>query len=144
MNALLLTGGRVIDPANQLDAPADLLIIDGKIAAVGKDASAKAPSGAERMDVRGMIVCPGLIDLHVHLREPGQTAKENIATGTAAAARGGFTSVVCMPNTCPAIDTAGTVALIRDRAAQQGVVNVFVAGAITKNIAGEELASIGS
>jgi dihydroorotase len=85
-----------------------------------------------------------LIDLHVHLREPGQTAKENIATGTAAAARGGFTSVVCMPNTSPAIDTAGTVALIRDRAEQQGIVNVFVAGAITKNIAGEELAPIGS
>jgi dihydroorotase len=85
-----------------------------------------------------------LIDLHVHLRDPGQTAKENIATGTAAAARGGFTSIVCMPNTVPAIDNAGTVALIHERAAQNGVVNVFVAGAITKNIAGEELASIGS
>ena len=90
------------------------------------------------------MVCPGLIDLHVHLREPGQTAKETIATGTAAAARGGFTSVVCMPNTSPAIDNAGTVALIHERAAEQGVVNVFVAGAITKNIAGEELAPIGS
>src|SRR5208283_104853 len=90
------------------------------------------------------IVCPGLIDLHVHLREPGQTAKENIATGTAAAARGGFSSVVCMPNTSPAIDNAGTVALIHERAVQEGVVNVFVAGAITKNIAGEELAPIGS
>jgi dihydroorotase len=144
MNALLLTGGRVIDPANRLDFTADLLIIDGKISAVGKDASANAPADAERMDVKGMIVCPGLIDLHVHLREPGQTAKENLATGTAAAARGGFTSVVCMPNTSPAIDSAGTVALIRDRAAQFGVVNVFVSGAITKNIAGEELAPIGS
>lgn len=145
MNTLLLTGGRVIDPANKLDASADLLITDGKIAAVGQGMvrSAKAP-GIEQVDVRGMVVCPGLIDLHVHLREPGQTAKENIATGTAAAARGGFTSVVCMPNTSPAIDTAGTVALIRDRAEQQGVVNVFVAGAITKNIAGEELAPIGS
>ena len=144
MHALLLSGGRVVDPANRLDASADLLIADGKIAAVGKDAAAKAPSDAERMDASGMIVCPGLIDLHVHLREPGQTAKENIASGTAAAARGGFTSLVCMPNTAPAIDSAGTVALIRDRAAQQGVVNVFVAGAITKNIAGEELAPIGS
>jgi dihydroorotase len=82
--------------------------------------------------------------LHVHFREPGQTAKENIASGTAAAARGGFTSVVCMPNTSPAIDNAGTVALIHERAAQEGVVNVFVTGAITKNIAGEELAPIGS
>jgi dihydroorotase len=85
-----------------------------------------------------------LIDLHVHLREPGQVAKETIATGTAAAARGGFTSVVCMPNTTPAIDNAGTVALIHERARAQGVVNLYVAGAITKNLAGEELASIGS
>ena len=120
------------------------LISDGKIAAVGADAADQAPRDVERWTSSGLVVCPGLIDLHVHLREPGQTAKENIATGTAAAARGGFTSVVCMPNTSPAIDNAGTVALIRERAAQQGVVNVFVAGAITKNIAGEELASIGS
>jgi dihydroorotase len=144
MNSLLLTGGRVIDPANRLDAVADLLILNGKIAAVGKDAATKAPGEIGRFDAKGKIVCPGLIDLHVHLREPGQTAKENIATGTAAAARGGFTSVVCMPNTSPAIDNAGTVALIHERAAQHGVVNVFVTGAITKNIAGEELASIGS
>jgi dihydroorotase len=144
MNSLLLTGGRVIDPANRLDASADLLIVDGKIAAVGKEAASQVPPGIERLDARGLIVCPGLIDLHVHLREPGQTAKENIASGTAAAARGGFTSIVCMPNTSPAIDNAGTVALIRDRAKQQGAVNVFVTGAITKNIAGEELAPIGS
>ena len=85
-----------------------------------------------------------MIDLHVHLREPGQSAKETIATGTAAAARGGFTSVVCMPNTQPAIDNPGTVALIREKAAREGVVNVFVTGAITKGIAGEELAPIGS
>jgi dihydroorotase len=96
------------------------------------------------MDVSGQVVCPGLIDMHVHLREPGQVAKETIATGTAAAARGGFTSVVCMPNTSPAIDNAGTVALIHERAAEQGIVNVYVTGAITKNLAGEELAPIGS
>jgi len=141
MNSLLLTGGRVVDPANRFDSPADVLIFDGKISAVGKNLS--APKGVEHFDAKGKIVCPGLIDLHVHLREPGQTAKENLATGTAAAARGGFTSVVCMPNTLPAIDTAGTVALIRERAAREGVVNVFVTGAITKNIAGEELAPIG-
>jgi dihydroorotase len=144
MNSLLLTGGRVIDPANRLDTIADLLILNGKIATLGPEASTRAPKEIERLDVRGKIVCPGLIDLHVHLREPGQTAKENIATGTAAAAQGGFTSIVCMPNTSPAIDNAGTVALIHERAAQHGVVNVFVTGAITKNIAGEELASIGS
>ena len=144
MAALLLTGGRVVDPANRLDDPADVLISEGKIVAVGPGVASQLPRDAERMDVSGRIVCPGLIDLHVHLREPGQTAKENIATGTAAAARGGFTSVVCMPNTVPTVDTAGTVALIRERAASEGRVNVFVAGAITKNIAGEELAPIGS
>jgi dihydroorotase len=141
MNSLLLNGGRVVDSANHFDSPADVLIVDGKISAVGKNLS--APKGIERFDAGGKIICPGLIDLHVHLREPGQTAKESLATGTAAAARGGFTSVVCMPNTSPAIDTAGTVALIRERAAREGVVNVFVTGAITKNIAGEELAPIG-
>ena len=90
MNSLLLTGGRVIDPANRIDARADVLIWQGKIAAVGADAVAKAPADLERLDVRGQVVCPGLIDLHVHLREPGQVAKETIATGTAAAARGGL------------------------------------------------------
>jgi dihydroorotase len=144
MAALLLTGGRVVDPANRLDVKADVLILEGKIAAIGADAAKKTPRNAERMDVNGLVVCPGLIDLHVHLREPGQTAKENLATGTAAAARGGFTSVVCMPNTSPTIDNAGTVALIHEHAAREGLVNVFVAGAITKNIAGEELAPIGS
>jgi dihydroorotase len=144
MAALLLSGGRVIDPANKLDSIADVLICDGKISAVGHDAAKKSPPDAERMDCCGQIVCPGLIDLHAHLREPGQSAKETIATGTASAARGGFTSIVCMPNTSPAIDNAGTVALIREKAAREGVVNVFVTGAITKGIAGEELASIGS
>ncbi len=141
MNSLLLTGGRVIDPANNFDAIADVLLLDGKISAIGKKLS--APAGVETFDAKGKIVSPGLIDLHVHFREPGQTAKENIASGTAAAARGGFTSVVCMPNTSPAIDSAGTVALIRERAEREGVVNVFITGAITKNIAGEELAPIG-
>ncbi len=141
MNSLLLTGGRVIDPANKFDAIADVLILNGKISAIGKNLS--APADVETLDVKGKIVSPGLIDLHVHFREPGQTAKENIATGTAAAARGGFTSVVCMPNTSPAIDSAGTVALIHERAEREGIVNVLVSGAITKGIAGEELAPIG-
>src|SRR5437868_8748437 len=144
MNSLLITGGRVIDPASRFDALTDVLIVEDKIAAIGPDASRQAPVDAQKLDAGGRIVCPGLIDLHVHLREPGQTAKETIATGTAAAARGGFTSIVCMPNTSPAIDNSGTVALIRERARSEGVVNVFVAGAITKNIAGEELAPIGS
>jgi dihydroorotase len=142
--SLLITGGRVIDPANRHDAPADLLILDGKIAALGTAAAAQAPANIPRFDAAGQVVCPGLIDLHVHLREPGQSAKETIATGTASAARGGFTSVVCMPNTTPAIDNAGTVALIHERAEREGKINVFVTGAISKNIAGEELAPIGS
>jgi dihydroorotase len=144
MNSLLLTGGRVVDPANRLDVAADLLILDGKIAAVGNNVSGQAYSDTRRLDVAGKVVCPGLIDMHVHLRDPGQSAKETIASGTTAAARGGFTSVLCMPNTSPVTDTAGTVALIRDKALRDGVVNVFVAGAISRGLAGEELAAIGS
>ena len=105
----------------------------------------KASKDVERFNASGKIICPGLIDLHVHFREPGQTAKENLATGTMAAARGGFTSVVCMPNTSPPIDNAGTVALIHERASEQGIVNVFGRRVlITQNLAGEELAPIGS
>ena len=144
MNGLLLIGGRVIDPGNNFDRVCDVLVIDGKIAAVGSEVAGKAPAQTERMEVQDLVVCPGLIDLHVHLREPGQSSKETIATGTAAAARGGFTSVVCMPNTSPAIDNSGTVALIHELAAAQGNINVFVAGAISQGIAGEELAPIGS
>jgi dihydroorotase len=144
MKSLLLMNGRIIDPANSYDAVSDLLIVDGTIAALGFEATAKAPADVERLDVSGYVVCPGLIDSHVHLREPGQASKETIATGTEAAARGGFTSVVCMPNTTPAIDNAGTVVLIREKSVREGRVNLFVSGAITKNIAGEELTSIGS
>jgi dihydroorotase len=144
MNSMLLTGGRVVDPANGFDAVADVLVIQGKIAALGPNLAPAAPAEVQRFEANGLVVCPGLIDLHAHLREPGQSAKETIATGTASAARGGFTSVVCMPNTSPAIDNPGTVALIRERAERESKINVFVAGAITKNIAGEELAPIGS
>ncbi len=144
MNSLLLTGGRLIDPASRFDAVGDLLILDGKISAIGVDAARNAGADVERIAATGLVVCPGLIDLHVHLREPGQAAKETIATGTAAAARGGFTSVVCMPNTSPAVDNSGTVALIRERAEREGKVNVFISGAISKGIVGEELAPIGS
>jgi dihydroorotase len=84
MHSLLITGGRVVDPANRLDSPGDVLILDGKVAAVGASAASRAPAGIIRMDAKGCVVCPGLIDLHVHLREPGQTAKETIGTGSAA------------------------------------------------------------
>lgn len=144
MNSLLLVDGRVIDPSQGLDAVTALLLRDGKVAALGDTAVSEAGPDAERLSAAGRIVCPGWIDMHVHLREPGQGAKETIATGTAAAAQGGFTTVVCMPNTVPAIDSPSTVAWIHERALREGRVNVRVAGAITKGIAGEELAPIGS
>ncbi|MEI7733595.1 MAG: dihydroorotase [Verrucomicrobiota bacterium] len=144
MNSLLITGGRVLDPASRFDQTADVLVLDGKIAAVGAPSSMKFPADIPRLDATGKVVCPGLIDLHVHLREPGQSAKETIATGTEAAARGGFTSVLCMPNTVPAIDNAATVALIHEKCAREAKVNVYVSGAMSKGIAGEELAAIGS
>src|ERR1051325_5517431 len=142
MSALLISGGRVIDPANSFDAVADVLLRDGRVAAVGEEAArlAEKEPGAtpetpcERLDARGRIVCPGLIGLPAHLRKPGQSAKETIATGTRAAARGGFTTIVCMPNTSPSIDNPAAVGLVKEKAEREGVVNVFVAGAITKEI----------
>ena len=144
MSSILLKGGHLIDPANGRDETADVLLVDGRVAAVGSDAQGQAPEGVSEVDVTGKIVCPGLIDIHVHFREPGQTAKESIETGAAAAAKGGFTTVVCMPNTSPAIDSPGTVSLIQDSAQRYSKVNVLSSGAITKGIAGEELAPIGS
>jgi dihydroorotase len=137
MNNLTIQNGRVIDPANQVDAVRDIFVRDGKIAA-------EAAPDAPVLDAKGLVVTPGLIDIHVHLREPGRSDKETIETGTRCAAVGGFTTVVCMPNTSPAADNTGTIAFIRQRAAAVGSVNVFPAGAITKNIEGVELAPIGS
>ena len=142
MSSVLLQGGRVIDPENDRDETANVLLSDGKIKAVGN--GLESPPDTELIDCTGQVVCPGLIDLHVHFREPGQTAKENIAAGSAAAAMGGFTSVVCMPNTTPTIDSPATVALIQDKAEREAVVNVYLTGTLTLNIAGEELAPIGS
>jgi len=140
MSTTLLRNGRVIDPANHRDEIADLLIVDGRIA----DLSAAPQSGVKEIDCTGLVVAPGLIDIHVHLREPGQSAKETIATGAKAAAAGGFTSIVCMPNTSPSIDSASVVAWVKDKAGKEACVNVFPTGAITKGIAGEELAPIGA
>ncbi len=135
---MVLRGGRIIDPANDRDEVGDLFIAEGKIAAPSQ---AKA---AEEIDARGLIVAPGLIDLHVHLREPGFSHKETIASGARAAAAGGFTTIVCMPNTSPVADNPSTVTWIKDRAAESACVHVLPAGAISKNLEGEELAPIGS
>lgn len=130
-----IKGGRVIDPANGVDEIRDIFVEDGKIV----DAAA-----GEVIDAAGKLVVPGLIDMHVHLREPGRSDKETIKTGTRCAARGGFTSVVCMPNTMPAADNTGTIAFIQQRVAEDACVNVFPTGAISKELKGEELAPIGS
>ncbi len=141
-SALLIRHGRIIDPANKRDEIADLLIVDGRIA--DQSAIRNPQSAIEEIDARGLIIAPGLIDLHVHFREPGQSAKETIATGAKAAAAGGFTSVVCMPNTSPTVDQPSVVTWIVEKAKAEACVNVFPTGAITKGIAGEELAPIGS
>src|SRR5262249_7131802 len=120
----------------------ELFIVDGKIAEIASHD--RDPSPVEEIDAAGLIVSPGLIDLHVHFREPGFGWKETIASGARAAAAGGFTTVLCMPNTSPPADTPSTIAWIKDRAEEAAVVNVLPAGAISKNLAGEELAPIGS
>jgi dihydroorotase len=137
VSATIIKNGRVIDPANKRDEVVDLAIVDGKIAK-------SAPKNAEVIDAKGLIVAPGLIDIHVHLREPGFGHKETIASGARAAGAGGFTTIVCMPNTSPAADNPATIAWIKDRAADAACVNVLPTGAISKNIAGDELAPIGS
>ena len=140
MKALRIANGRIIDPANKRDEVADLWIADG----VFTNQPRGEESEVESIDAKGLIVAPGLIDMHVHFRDPGQSQKETIATGSRAAAAGGFSSVVCMPNTSPVADNAGTIALIREKAQCNAEINIFTAGAITKGLAGEELAPYGS
>jgi len=141
---LLIKGGRVIDPASKTDRIADILIEDGKIVSIGKTpAISHQPSAIKVIDAQGKIVIPGLIDIHTHLREPGHEEEETIATGTQAAAKGGITTVCCMPNTHPVIDNQTTVEFILLKAKNEGVVNVFPIGAITKGLLGEELSEIG-
>jgi len=141
MKILHITNGRIMDPANKRDEIADLWIADGVIVEASKVQNSK--SKIATIDARGLVVAPGLIDMHVHFREPGQAHKETIVSGARAAAAGGFTSVVCMPNTSPAADNAGTITLIKEKAAK-ACVNIFTTGAITKGLAGEELAPYGS
>ena len=142
MSATIIHNGRVIDPANKRDEVVDLLIVDGCIA--DKSAIRNPQSAIDEIDATSLIVCPGLIDMHVHLREPGFSHKETIESGARAAAAGGFTTIVCMPNTSPPADNPATIAWIKDRAADVASVNVLPTGAISKNLVGEELAPIGS
>ena len=137
---LLITGGRIVDPAQALDAKRDLRIVDGVIAEIAEHIDVTAYPDAEIFDASNMIVAPGFIDMHVHLREPGQTHKETIASGTAAAVAGGFTAVAAMPNTEPALDTPELIIEIQRLAAVAGLARVYPIGAITKGRAGEELA----
>jgi len=140
---LCLRGGRVIDPRRGFDAEADVLLKDGAVGRVGPGIAAGVGDGVRIVDVRGKWVVPGLVDLHTHLREPGQEYKEDIATGTRAAAAGGFTAVCAMPNTTPPNDTRAVTELIVRRAREAGTVRVYPVGAITKGLAGESLAEMG-
>ena len=143
MSATVIRNGRVIDPANKQDEVGDVYIENGKIVA-SKSEIRSPKSEIEEIDASGLIIAPGLIDMHVHLREPGFSHKETIESGARAAAAGGFTTILCMPNTSPPADDPSTIAWIKDRAAETACVNVLPTGAISKDLAGEELAPIGS
>lgn len=138
---LWIRGGHVVDPATGRDGPGDVFAADGCIVA---ELPAEAREQARVVDATGLVVAPGMVDIHVHLREPGQTHKENIATGTAAAAAGGFTTVVCMPNTTPVVDSVGTIQSILDAIERDACVKVLPTGCITMGQKGEQLAPIGS
>jgi dihydroorotase len=160
---ILIEGGRVIDPSHAVDEQLDLLIEDGRIVRLIRNAAGSTPSSMGKgksskgsksqanemglvdrvMDATGLVVCPGLIDMHVHLRQPGREDKETIASGTLAAARGGFTAVCCMPNTDPVNDNRSVTDFILDTSKREGAVQVYPVGAITKGLRGEELAEIG-
>ncbi len=134
MKKLVIKGGRIVDPARNVDRAADLAIADGVVREIGDDIN---PIGSEVFDARGLIVAPGFIDMHVHLREPGFEDAETIESGSKAAAAGGFTSICCMPNTLPVNDNATVTSYIVDRARRFARVNVFPIGAITKGSAGK-------
>ena len=137
---ILIQGGRLIDPANHVDGSFDLLLEEGRVAHVEQNIET---TGATVIDARGKLVVPGLVDIHVHLRDPGYEYKEDIVSGTRAAAAGGFTSVACMPNTNPVNDNKAVTQYIRRRAEAEGTANVFPVGSITKGLKGETLSEMG-
>ena len=138
MSRIFIRGGRVIDPAQNIDAQTDLLLEDGRVAGL----NIAPPEDAEIIDAVGKIVCPGLIDMHVHLREPGGEDAETVASGAAAAIAGGFTSVACIPNTNPPIDSPAMVEFIKNQAARADRCNVFVVGCVSQQRKGEQLAEL--
>ncbi|WP_183361880.1 dihydroorotase [Geomonas limicola] len=138
---VLIKGGRVVDPSQGIDAIMDVLIADGVVLELGTGLA--APEGTETIDAAGLVVTPGLIDMHVHLRDPGLEYKEDIATGSRAAAAGGFTSLACMPNTKPVIDNKAVTSYILNKARNEALVNIFPVGAITQGSKGDTLAEMG-
>jgi dihydroorotase len=136
---LLLKNGRLVDPSEGVDDTLDLLIENGKVSRIDRRIGVR---GVKSLDLSGLVVCPGFIDMHVHLREPGEEWKETVASGTRAAAAGGFTGVACMPNTVPVNDSRSVTEFILGQAGQYGAVHVFPIGCVTKRQAGEELAEM--
>src|SRR4051794_34171377 len=145
MSTLLIQNGTILDPSRKLEKRADLLIREGKIASIAAAGASSGSAKADRMiDATGCYVVPGLVDVHVHFREPGDEEEETIASGSAAAVAGGFTTVCCMPNTKPALDNEGLIEFICREAERVGLCHVHPVGAITKSREGKELAEIGS
>ena len=143
--SLLVSNARLLDPAQNCDGPGSLLVVDGRVAAFGEGAGADPrAAGAEVLDAEGKLLCPGLIDLHVHFREPGQTAKETIETGSRAAVAGGFTSVCAMANTKPVNDCVAITEMMLSRAHKAGLCRYFPLGTVTRGAAGEELTDYGT
>ena len=140
MKSLLLRGGRIIDPSQGIDESANLLIADGKISLIEEEQQ----SEYDVLNAAGLVVCPGFVDLHCHLRQPGFEEKETIATGTLAAARGGFTTICCMPNTEPPLDNMATIGLVKSRATEEGVIRVLPIGCISRERKGKEPADMDS
>ena len=142
MKPLLIHGGQIIDPGQGIDETGNMLITEGRISWQGKEGTVPPQQDYDVLPARGLIVCPGFIDLHCHLRQPGFEEKETIATGTLAAARGGFTTICCMPNTRPPLDNKSTIDYVKSVAAAEGVVRVLPIGCISKNRKGQELAPL--
>ena len=143
--SLLVKNVRVVDPAQGLDGPGDLLVADGKVVAIGSDAmSHPQAAGAEVLDGGGAVLAPGLVDLHVHFRDPGQTRKESIETGSRAAVAGGFTSVCAMANTKPVNDSVAITEMMLARAAKVDLCRYFPIGTVSREMKGEELADMGT